>query len=282
MSAKPTKRIIAKLDIKNGQLVKGINLEGLRILGDPYEFTKLYSTYGIDEIFYQDNVAALYGTNNLSIHIKNTSKDIRVPLSVGGGIRSIKDIENVLLSGADKVCINSAVINDAKFLKSAVKEFGSANISVLIESIKIKNKYYISYLNGRELVQIDPITWSKKIEDEGAGEVVLTSVNNEGLMNGFDNNLSNRIQKEIKIPVIVHGGAGSFKDIYKVLKLKNIHGVMIAGMFHYHYLNFTSLNCKKKIGNTEFLKNFKKKKVKKNYIFKLKKYLKEKNINVRL
>ena len=125
-------------DIKNGQLVKGINLEGLRILGDPYEFAKLYSNFGIDEIFYQDNVAALYGTNNLSIHIKNVAKKIRVPLSVGGGIRSINDIENVLLSGADKVCINSAVIKDIKFLNSAIKEFGSANISVLIETIKIK------------------------------------------------------------------------------------------------------------------------------------------------
>ena len=282
MLAKPTKRIIAKLDIKNGQLVKGINLEGLRILGDPYEFAKLYSNFGIDEIFYQDNVAALYGTNNLSIHIKNVAKKIRVPLSVGGGIRSINDIENVLLSGADKVCINSAVIKDIKFLNSAIREFGSANISVLIETIKIKNKYYISYLNGRELVNIDPINWSKKIEDSGAGEVVLTSVNKEGLMNGFDNYLVNKIQKKIKIPVVVHGGAGRFKDIFDVLNLKNVHGIMIAGMLHYHYLNFTSLNCKTKIGNTEFLKNFKKRNVKKNYIVKLKKYLKIKNINVRL
>ena len=282
MLAKPTKRIIAKLDIKNGQLVKGINLEGLRILGDPYEFAKLYSNFGIDEIFYQDNVAALYGTNNLSIHIKNVAKKIRVPLSVGGGIRSINDIENVLLSGADKVCINSAVIKDIKFLNSAIKEFGSANISVLIETIKIKNKYYISYLNGRELVNIDPINWSKKIEDSGAGEVVLTSVNKEGLMNGFDNYLINKIQKKIKIPVVVHGGAGRFKDIFDVLNLKNVHGIMIAGMLHYHYLNFTSLNCKTKIGNTEFLKNFKKRNLKKIYIVKLKKYLKIKNINVRL
>ena len=117
-------------------------------------------------------------------------------MSVGGGIRSIKDIENVLLSGADKVCINSAVIKDIKFLKKAIKEFGSANISVLIESIKIKNKYYISYLNGRELVNIDPISWSKKIEAAGAGEIVLTSVNKEGLMNGFDNYLANKIQKK--------------------------------------------------------------------------------------
>lgn len=282
MIIKPTKRIIAKLDIKNGQLIKGINLEGLRILGDPYEFAKLYSNFGIDEIFYQDNVAALYGTNNLSIHIKNVAKKVRVPLSVGGGIRSIKDIENVLLSGADKVCINSAVIKDIKFLKSAIKEFGSANISVLIESIKIKNKYYISYLNGRELVNINPINWSKKIEDTGAGEIVLTSVNKEGLMNGFDNYLADKIQKKIKIPVIVHGGAGSFKDIFNVLNLKNVHGVMIAGMLHYHYLNFTSLSCKKEIGNTEFLKNFEKRNIKKNYIKNLKKYLKIKNINVRL
>ena len=101
-------------------------------------------------------------------------------------------------------------------------------------------------------------------------------------MNGFDNYLINKIQKKIKIPVVVHGGAGRFKDIFDVLNLKNVHGIMIAGMLHYHYLNFTSLNCKTKIGNTEFLKNFKKRNVKKNYIVKLKKYLKIKNINVRL
>lgn len=282
MKNKHILRIIAKLDIKNGHLIKGINLEGLRVLGDPYEFAKLYSDYGIDEIFYQDNVAALYGTNNLSKYIKRAAEKISVPMSIGGGIRTLNDIEQALMSGADKVCINSAVVKNIKFLKQAISEFGSANISVLVETINIKNKYFISYLNGRELINIDPIEWSKKIEDYGAGEIILTSVNKEGLMSGFDIKLIKKISKNIKIPFIVHGGAGNFNHILDLAKNKKIHGIMLASMLHYHYLNFVSSSQNIKIGNTEFLDNLKKKKVNINFIKNLKLFLKKNKVNVRL
>lgn len=282
MKNKNILRIISKLDIKNGFLIKGINLEGLRILGDPYEFAKIYSKYSIDEIFYQDNVAALYGTNNLSKFIQNTSRNINVPLSVGGGLRSLKDIELSLSSGADKVCLNSAVINDINFLKKAAKEFGSANINVLIEVIKINQKYFTAYLNGRELFEINPVDWSKKIEDNGAGEITVTSVNNEGLKSGFDIKLINRISKNVRVPLIAHGGAGEYMHILKLVQNTDVDGVMIAGMFHYHYLNLIPNKIKFSIGNSDYLNNFKRKKVDINFIENLKKFLKKNNINVRL
>lgn len=275
-------RIIPKLDIKNGNLIKGINLEGLRIIGDPYNFANFYAAHGADEITYQDNVAALYGTNNLDKHISKTAIKLRIPLTVGGGIRSIKDIERVLSAGADKVCLNSAIIKNNNFLKNAIKNFGSSTISIVIEAVSIKNREFISYLNGRELIDIKPIDWAKKIEDLGAGELILTSVNNEGLRDGFDINLIKQISKKVKIPVIAHGGAGNFKHILNVIKKTNISGVMIASLFHYHYLNFVKTNVSKKIGNIEFLKNFKKKKVRNNLIKELKYYLKRNKVNVRL
>ena len=275
-------RIIPKLDIKNGNLIKGINLEGLRILGDPYDFANYYAVHGADEITYQDNVAALYGTNNLDKYISKTAIKLRVPLTVGGGIRSLKDIERVLSAGADKVCINSAIIKNNAFLKSAIRNFGSSTISIVVETVSINSKDYISHLNGRELIDIKPIDWAQKIEDQGAGELILTSVNKEGLREGFDVKLIKQISKSVKIPVLAHGGAGDFNQILNVIKKTNISGVMIASLFHYHYINFVESKISKKIGNVEFLKNFKKKKVKKNLIKELKKYLKRNKVNVRL
>ena len=274
-------RIIPKLDIKNGQLIKGINLEGLRVLGDPYNFANIYSKHGADEISYVDNVATLYGTNNLNKFVAKTAKNLRIPLSVGGGLRSHKDIENSLVSGADKVCVNSAVVKNLKFLKSSVKIFGSSTIAVIIECIRLKNKYFISTSNGRDLIDINPINWAKKIEDCGAGEIFLTSVNNEGLREGFDINLTKKISKSVSIPVVAHGGAGSFDNILKVIRQTKINGVSIASFLHYDYVNIFKLK-KGKIGNYEFLENLKKNKNKNlNKILELKKFLKRNKINVR-
>ena len=244
-------RIIPILEIKNGLLIKGINLEGLRVLGHAKNFADLYYKQGADEICYIDNVATLYNTKNLSSFVSNTAKNVFIPLSVGGGIRSLDDIKEMLIAGADKICINSAVINDIKFLESAAKMVGSSNISVLIQAIKVKNKYFISKSNGRDLVKIDPISWAKKVEDFGAGEIILTSVNNEGIKNGFDINLTNKVSKKIRIPLIAHGGAGSFKHIYDVIKKTNISGVGLSSILHYKAMNYFP-KLKLKIGNTHF------------------------------
>lgn len=276
-------RIIPKLDIKNGLLIKGINLEGLRVLGDAFNFAEYYYNNGADEICYIDNVATLYGTNNLSRFVKRAAKNLFVPLTVGGGIRSIKDIERMLKSGADKVCLNSAIIKDQKFLKNAVKNFGSSTIVAMIESNKINNKYFISTSSGRDLVKMSPIDWAKKVEDFGAGEILLTSVNKEGLKSGYDIHITKKVSEKVKIPVIAHGGAGSIEDIIEVIKKTKISGVSLSGMLHYDIYNlfFNKKNKLFETGNTFFINNNISKKKPINYLKKLKDNLFRENIHVR-
>ena len=192
-------RIIPILDIKNGLLIKGINFEGLRVLGNAREFAQLYYSQGADEICYQDSVATLYGTSNLIKFVSETAKNVFVPLSVGGGIRSINDASEMLKAGADKIIINSAAIDNVLLLKKASKIFGSSNITIIIQAIKIDKKYYISKSNGRDLVNIDPIQWAQKVEDFGAGEIIITAVNNEGLKKGFDIPLTQKIMEALAI-----------------------------------------------------------------------------------
>ncbi len=273
-------RIIPFLDIKNGLLIKGINLEGLRILGNAKDFANLYYKDGADEICYLDNVATLYGTSNLSKFIKNTAKKIFVPLSVAGGIRTIENSLDMFKAGADKIIINSAAINNIKFLKKLVTIFGSANISILIQSIKIKNKYMISKSNGRDIKDITPVDWAKRVEDAGAGEIIITSVNNEGLGRGFDLNITNKISRAVSLPVIAHGGAGSFRDIYNVIKSTKISGVGLASMLHYDAIKYLP-KVNTKIGNTDFLDRVKRFKRKKILLKEIKKYLKNKGILIR-
>lgn len=254
-------RIAAQLDIKNGMLIKGINLEGLRILGNPSEFAKRYYEMGIDELIYIDRVATLYGTNDLYDFINKTAQQSFVPLTAGGGITKLNDIEKLLKNGADKVCLNSIAIQKKNFIKEAVKEFGSANITIIIETILFKGKYLISSASGRNLYNIDALTWAKSVESMGAGEILLTSVNNEGLNKGFDIKIIKIISEAVKIPVICQGGAGNFEHVLEVIKKTNVSGVGIGSLFHYNSI------IKKKIknfkfGNIYYLKNFKIKKKK--------------------
>ena len=281
MKNKKFVRIIPKLDIKNGMLIKGINLEGLRVLGDPFNFAKYYYQSGADEICYIDNVATLYGTNNLSGFISRTAKNIFIPLSVGGGVRKIEDIERIFKSGGDKVCINSAVVDNLGFLHKASRIFGSANITVIIEYIKIKNNFFITKSSGRDLVKINPFEWVKKVEQNGAGEIFLTSVNHEGLNNGFDIKTIKKISKSVSIPVIAHGGAGNIKHVYEVIKNTEVSGVSLSSMLHYDIAKLFK-NKNMKIGNFSYLNSLIRKKSKpKNYIKLIKKFLRKKGINVR-
>lgn len=273
-------RIIPLLDIKNGVLIKGINLEGLRVLGVPKNFANYYYLNGADEIIYLDIVATLYGTNNLSKFVSETSKEIFIPLTVGGGLRSLNDIAAMFKAGADKICINSSIIDNIKNLQKAAKIYGSSNICVLIQAIKINDKYFISKSNGRDLIQENPKNWAKIVEENGAGEILITSINNEGLNQGFDIKLTKDISDNVKIPVIAHGGAGNFKDVYEVIKKTSVSGVAISSMFHYEAINhFNRPNIK--IGNTNFINNYKKNKSI-NTIKNLKKYLINRRINVRI
>jgi len=273
-------RIIPKLDIKNGLLIKGINLEGLRVLGDPYKFAECYYNYNADEIYYVDNVATLYGTNNLSKFVSKTAKNIFVPLAVGGGIKSLNDIEKFLKNGADKICINSAAINNIKLVRDASRVFGSSTITTVVEALKIENKYFLTKSNGRDLVKKNPVDWAKQLEDFGSGEIFLTSINNEGIQKGFDIDITKKVSRAVSIPVIAHGGAGSMKDVYEVIVKTNISGVSLASILHYDICKNFKFK-KPKIGNINFLEKGEKKKTR-NLIQVLKKYLSKKGVNVRL
>ena len=272
-------RIIPKLDIKNGTLIKGIGLEGLRVLGDPYDFAKKYYEDGADEILYMDNVATLYGTNNLTKFVKKTAKDIFIPLTVGGGIKNLKNIEKLLINGADKVSINSEFVVNKKFIKEAIKNFGSSTIVATIELNKIKNKYFITTSNGRDLYEKNPVQWAKELEDTGVGEIILTSVNNEGLRSGFDIPITKKISEIVKVPVIAHGGCGNIDHIINLIKKTNVTGVALASILHYASIKKKQRNFNLKTRNTNFLQNAHKNY--KNIIKKIKNELRKNGIKIR-
>ena len=276
------KRIIARLDIKNNFLVKGMHLEGLRILGYPEFFAEKYFKENIDEIIFQDVVASLYKRNQLSLLINKITKNIFTPITVGGGIRSINDIREILINGADRVSINTAAINNKKFIKESVKIFGSSTITITIEALKIEGKYNVYTDTGRTDTNIDVFEWIKEAQDMGVGEIILTSINNEGIGKGFDLNLYEKASKICNISLLAHGGARNLDDVYRLFINSDVDGVVIASAFHFNY--YKELLKRKEIslqGSTNFLID---KDYKKMFFFEiqeLKKYLKSKNINIR-
>ncbi|OUU62629.1 MAG: imidazole glycerol phosphate synthase subunit HisF [Alphaproteobacteria bacterium TMED62] len=226
-------RVIARLDIKSNSVVKGINLEGLRKVGDPKELAKKYYKEGIDEIIYMDVVASLYERNTIEKFIKVAAKEIFVPLTVGGGIRNLEDIRKVLNNGADKVAINTAAIKNENFIKEASQEIGSQSIIVSIEAKKVeKNNWEAYYDNGRERSGLNVLDWAKKAQDLGAGEVLITSVDNEGLKKGMDLELLKRLRDIVSIPIIFSGGVGQVEHIIDVVP--NTDAVALASVLHYN------------------------------------------------
>ena len=233
-----TIRVIPRLDIKGPNLVKGIHFEGLRVLGKPDQFAKFYYENGADELFFQDTVASLYERNNLHDIISKTAKQIFIPLTVGGGIRTISDIQNVLRAGADKVAINTGAINNPDFIKEASRKFGSSTIVVAIEAIKNFDGTYSAFTdNGREHTGVEVLSWAKKVEELGAGEIVISSVDKEGTGDGFDLQLCKMISEAVSIPVIAHGGAKNAKNVVEVITKANVDAVAIASILHYGSMN---------------------------------------------
>lgn len=251
------KRIIARLDIKGPNLVKGIHLEGLRVLGKPEQFARYYYEAGADEIMYTDVVASLYNRNSLQDIVTKTAKEIFIPLTVAGGIRTLEDIRDILRAGADKVSINTAAIKRPEIIREASRKFGSSTIVVTIEAIKQEDGRYLAYTdNGREYTGIEVLNWTKQVEELGAGEIVITSVDQEGTGLGFDLELTKMVADAVSIPVIAHGGAGSLDDIKSVLDAGKADAVAVASMLHYEFIskNGTTGDYKKE-GNIEFLKS---------------------------
>lgn len=250
-----TIRIIPRLDIKGPNLVKGIHLEGLRVLGRPSDFAKFYYESGADEIMFMDVVASLYERNSLHDIISETAKSIFIPITVGGGLRSIADIKDVLRAGADKVCLNTAAINNPSLIKEATRMFGSSTIVVAIEAIKGNDGKYLAYTdNGREYTGIEVIQWAKKLDEMRVGEIVLTSVDKEGTGEGLDMELINMISSSISVPLIVHGGPGKKEDITKAFLEGQADAVAISSILHYHFIKTREMKISDQEGNTEFLK----------------------------
>ncbi|MDQ7248817.1 imidazole glycerol phosphate synthase subunit HisF [Dongia sedimenti] len=250
-------RLIARLDIKGPNLVKGIHLEGLRVLGRPAAFARKYYEDGVDELFYQDAVASLYGRNSLLDIVKETAQEIFIPLCVGGGIRSRQDVYNVLRAGADKVAINTAAIANPDFIREAAEEFGSSTIVAVVEAIRQPDGGYLCFTNcGREYTGVEAVAWAKRLGELGAGEIVVTSVDREGTGRGFDLDLTRRIAQVVPIPVIAHGGCGSIKHALDVVQKGHCDAIALASILHYDAVKKIPVDLAEFAdeGNTEFLR----------------------------
>lgn len=229
-----SKRIIARLDIKGPNVIKGIQFECLRVMGKPADMAEEYYAQGADEFIYLDTVASLYQRNNLLEVVKEASKNIFVPLTAGGGIRTIADIRNLLAAGAEKVAINTAATKNPDLIHQAAKTFGSQCIVVSIEAKKVGEKSWEAYTdNGRQATGLDVVKWAKKIEALGAGEILLTSVDQEGAEKGLELDLIQEVIRSVSIPVIASGGASSPENIAQVLKQSNSDAVAVASILHY-------------------------------------------------
>ena len=227
------KRIIPCLDVKNGRVVKGINFVGLKDAGDPVEQAKIYSDGGADEICFLDITASNENRNTIYDVVEKTSKKCFVPLTVGGGVRSVDDIHKLLNCGADKISINTAAVQNQKIVNESSKKFGSQCIVVAIDAKKKADKWEIFTHGGRSNPGIDALEFAKKMEDAGAGELLVTSMDRDGTQEGYDIELMSKISSEVNIPVIASGGVGNLDHLADGIKLGKASAVLAASIFHY-------------------------------------------------
>ena len=226
-------RIIPCLDVKNGRVVKGINFVDLQDAGDPVEQAKIYSDGGADEICFLDITASNENRDTIYDVVEKTSKKCFVPLTVGGGVRSVEDINKLLNCGADKVSINTAAVQNHEVVEGSSKKFGSQCIVVAIDAKKNGNKWEIFTHGGRNNTGADAIEFAKKMEDSGAGELLVTSMDRDGTQVGYDIELMSKISSKVNIPVIASGGVGNLDHLVDGIKLGNASAVLAASIFHY-------------------------------------------------
>lgn len=227
-------RLIARLDIKGPNLIKGVHLEGLRVIGDPQLYAQRYYEQGIDEIIYMDSVASLYGRNNLTEILEHTARHVFVPITVGGGVRSVEDARRLLRSGADKVAVNTAAIGRPQLLAEIAEEFGSQAVVLSVEAKRLNQGGWEAYTdNGREHSGRNVIEWIEEAETLGAGELLLTSIDQEGTRKGFDVELIRMATDRVSIPVIASGGMGSTEDLVKAVEQGHPDAIAMADILHY-------------------------------------------------
>jgi len=227
-------RLIPRLDIKGPNLIKGVHLEGLRVIGDPQVFARNYYEQGADELLYMDVVASLYGRNSLHEIVSRSAQHVFIPLTVAGGLRSVDDVREILRAGADKVGINTAATKRPELIREVARKFGSQCMVLSIEAKRIGPRCWEVYTdNGRERTGLDAVEWAQRGVELGAGELLLTSVDQEGTREGFDCDLVKAISDAVPVPVIASGGMGRYEDLVKVVLEGGADGVAMADILHY-------------------------------------------------
>jgi len=250
-------RIIPRLDIKGPNLVKGIHFEGLRVLGRPEQFARHYSEHGADELIYMDAVASLYGRNSLQAIVERTSRQVFIPLCVGGGIRSVDDVRQILRAGADKVSLNTAAVRRPELIGEVARAFGSSTVVLSIEAIRRADGTYEAYTDfGRERSGRDAVRWAVEAVERGAGEIMVTSIDREGTGSGYDVGLTRMVAEAVPVPVIAGGGAGTIAHVHEVIRDGLADAVSIASLLHYNRLRHADATGGEFAGegNTEFLR----------------------------
>jgi len=242
-----TVRIIPKLEVKNENLIKGVHLDGLRIVGKPEAAALKYAQAGADELIYLDLVASLYQRENWINIIRRTAEQIYIPLTVGGGIRTLADAQLFFRNGADKVTINTGIVNQPKLITQIAKKFGSqAMVASLEVQKKIDGDYEVYTDSGRSPTGLEPIAWAKKVEAMGAGEILLTFIHRDGTYNGYDLELLRAITDRVKIPMIVSGGAGTIDHLTEAVKA-GADALAIASLLHFNKMTVGQIKTQLKL-----------------------------------
>lgn len=228
-------RLIARLDIKGPALIKGVHLEGLRVIGDPQDYARRYYEQGADELIYIDAVASLYGRNKLTDIVSRAARDLFVPMTVGGGIRNVEDVTDLLRSGADKIAINTGAVHRPELISDVARRFGSQCMVLSIEAKQAGPGRWEVYTDcGRERTGLDVVEWAKRAAGLGVGEVLVTSIDREGTRKGFDIGLTAAIAQSVDVPVIASGGYGEIRHLVDVVNQGGADAVAIADAVHYN------------------------------------------------
>jgi len=229
-----TKRIIPCLDVKGGRVVKGVKFVGLRDAGDPVEIAGVYDKEGADELCFLDITATFENRDLILDVVRRTAEKVFIPLTVGGGVRNIDDIRNLLSAGVDKVSINTAAVEDAEFIQRASEKFGSQCIVVAIDAKKTGDGRWEVYTHGGRTARgLDAVDWARKMEEYGAGEILLTSMDRDGTKEGYDLELTRAVSEAVRIPVIASGGVGTLEHLYEGFSIGKADACLAASIFHY-------------------------------------------------
>ncbi|AYD40100.1 imidazole glycerol phosphate synthase subunit HisF [Clostridium fermenticellae] len=248
-----TKRIIPCLDVEGGRVVKGVNFVNLKDVGDPVEIAKAYNKEGADEIVFLDITATSDKRETMIDVVRRTAEEVFIPLTVGGGIRTLDDFKNILRAGADKISVNSAAVRDPDFIRRAADKFGSQCVVVAVDARMRDDKtgWNVVIDGGRIDTGLDAVEWAKKVEVLGAGEILLTSMDTDGTKNGYDIPLTDIISRSVNIPIIASGGCGNLRHFYDVFSKTGADAALAASLFHYRELSITEVKQYLKDKNVE-------------------------------